>query len=1279
MLRFFTRFLVGFLLISGQAMAQSFTIHGPLIADGGICTPLDTASFTATIDINFYQNQTWYMDFDFGDGSVDTFAFVTTNVHGTYIFRGSHVYQNAGTYPVKVYARDNANNIRDSILSTVTIGNCQKASGTVYHDYVQNCTRDVGEAPLASQYYRFYRGGVLEHAYLDEAGRFKIPVYTGDTLIPQYGMIYSFSTFATPCGVATFPPITGAVNDYEITLRPMGESYMLTYFCPNTDTMVCSNGGGYVYMPFGIAATSNWYIRMDYGDGHMYGPNQFYTGYPDQSHTYYTPGIYTAKVHLYDKNHYGPVMTMEKTLNVTACHPVKVDIYSDNNNNCQVDSAEFHYDMNIGAGMELYSVMRNGNNSYAQNTDGSITTYIWPGDTVYRAVSLPHYYAASPADYVFANIPATACGPEYITEAIDSTAFSFAGKIKITDKSVLNSGYCVGDTLFINVTAVSLGIVQGTPFRLRCIYSNGSIDTINHVPPVVDTFSLSFTKYILTPGQLDYTIILETANGTIADTVYGSHAGNNCATVKLRTYYDENKNCIKDTNESYQTNYSVLSSGSVWTNSVFLDSITMRLYVPVGGMLNAVYLAGSSPLGGGFYSRPYTTPFCSWPAFTADTASFEVPLVDTFNVQNANLVNFISIFTELPGIPNCDSVFRPLMKADIYGNRNAAKPPLFIYNNGNSDVDTGILITPVDNYLEESMPQRATAPNTIYPYGSYVPGFTVWNADSQIVYQYTHSQSLQVIHCETPKARLFIDLNANCVKNPADPALSGISVVATVNGQTINTITDNNGNVFFNAPNGSLVTITVPQTLNSGQGLSTACVSGPTLSYTFTPGSAVNNFPYSCAAASNDYSILAGHNYWAAGTTDTIYLYPQHTGCSAGTAVLSLVLDPGLNFVSASRPGVLISGQTLSWNIANMAALGAAPVKVAVNLNGTVTGGSLCNTAALIPGVPDANPANNTFVLCDSISGVVPSLLKTGIADSIYAQPGQPVVYTIHFQNTTAAPVLQVTVVDTISPLLDINSLTILSASHSYINTVLNNNVLKFTFPSILLQPGSTGMIRFALNASGMLTPGTAITNQAAVMYNYQPFTFTNIAMAFNTPGVPLQSGLKDISAVNAAAVNVIDWLMADVAAGSYFELEKSSEGKTFRYLATIPGREHTTTYRYKDTGPFEGLSFYRLKMMSMDGRFSYSPVVSAIWNKKENFGIYAYPNPTQHSLRLKISGNMGNDPVVVISDLGGKQLARIVPGSEEVLVDMSRWANGVYLVRYTDAVHNQTIKITKE
>lgn len=1263
-------------------MAQSFSINAPLIADGGICTPGDTTSFTATININSYQNQTWYMDFHFGDGAVDTFAFVTNNVNGTYIFRGSHIYSVAGTYPVKVYARDNANVIRDSILSTVTIGNCQKASGMVYHDYIQNCTKEPGEAPLASRYYRFYRNGALNQVYLDERGRFKIPVYTGDTIVPQSGMIDYFSTYATPCGGATFPPITGAVNNYEIALRPMGgDSYQLTSFCDGVDTMICI-GTGFVTMPFSFATNNKWYVRVDYGNGYFptnyYSIINVYNGGSSRGTSYNTPGIYTAKIHLYDQYQYGPVMTLEKTFSVSNCHPVHVKVYGDQNNNCQVDSTEYRYNMNNGA-MRLYSVMRNGDNSFVQNPDGSIKVFIWPGDTVYRPDSMYYYNQGPPGGYSFNDIRATGCGPAFLTDAIDSAAFAFRGKIRTIYKHAYVSGSCIGDTAFFEGYIAATGFAPGSTLRLRCIYSDGKTDTFNYTPPFTDTMTYNISKYITTTDSLNYALILETEDGLVADTVSGKLTLGNCTHVKIRTYYDKNRNCIKDSNEDYLAHFTA-KDGAYWTPTELLDSITMRMQVGVGDTLRSVTLAANSAVGRGIYTLEYTHPICPWPAFTADTATFDVPLVDTIMVQNGKLVNRLPNGTEIANIASCDSIFRPVMSGMVYGNRNAANRFYLVYHNGLGATDTAVMLAG-DDYLYTSIYYRASAPNTTYAYGTYVPGYELRRTNDSLVFQYLHTPALQVTHnCETPKARLFIDLDPNCVKNPVDPALSNIAVAVTVNGVPVNTVTDNNGNVYFNAASGSLVSITVPQTLATGQVLSPACVLGNTLNYTYTAGSATLNFPYRCGGTAADYGILAGHNYWTPGLADTIYLYPQYTGCGSGSGILSLQLDPALSFVTSSRPGWQISGHTVSWNIANLSLLPSTPVKVAVNLSGGVpAGGNLCNTASLQPATPDANPANNVFILCDTVFGTPQTLLKTGISDSIYAQPGQPVVYTIQFQNTTAATAQQVIVLDTISPLLNINSLSVLYASAAYNTILLNNNVLKFTFPNIQLAPGGNGLIQFALNAAGSLTPGTIITNRASVAYNYQAPVFTNMAMAAFTPPVPLQSGLKNIRAIHAAGANIIDWTMGAVQDGSYFELEKSSDGTTFAYLGRVAGDKQRTTYRYIDNEPFKGVNFYRLKIADIDGRISYSPVVTASWNPAGDFRLHAYPNPARHSVTVTINGVAGNNAEATVSDLGGRVLARVPFTQGEATINMEQWANGVYLLRYTDALRTQTLKISKE
>lgn len=83
--------------------------------------------------------------------------------------------------------------------------------------------------------------------------------------------------------------------------------------------------------------------------------------------------------------------------------------------------------------------------------------------------------------------------------------------------------------------------------------------------------------------------------------------------------------------------------------------------------------------------------------------------------------------------------------------------------------------------------------------------------------------------------------------------------------------------------------------------------------------------------------------------------------------------------------------------------------------------------------------------------------------------------------------------------------------------------------------------------------------------------------------------------------------------------------------------------------------------------------------NAENGFGINAYPNPVSGALTVEIQGGLVNEGMIQIMDVTGKLLKVILATGTTVSIDMSGLSSGLYLVRYSDAAHSQTIKINKQ
>lgn len=180
-----------------------------------------------------------------------------------------------------------------------------------------------------------------------------------------------------------------------------------------------------------------------------------------------------------------------------------------------------------------------------------------------------------------------------------------------------------------------------------------------------------------------------------------------------------------------------------------------------------------------------------------------------------------------------------------------------------------------------------------------------------------------------------------------------------------------------------------------------------------------------------------------------------------------------------------------------------------------------------------------------------------------------------------------------------------------------------------------------------------------------------------NSGNAPLPIDLKNIIAENKGNYNVVSWSIAHCDEGDYFELEHSADGKKFDKISSIDTKPSLKDYVYEDKLPNAGINYYRLKLLSADGKFAYSKVVNATVDSKNIFMLQATPNPVKSILSIRTNGNNGN---IIISDITGKIIKTVKVNSSELKMDMSNFSAGTYFLKYMDnAGHQQVLKVVKE
>lgn len=79
------------------------------------------------------------------------------------------------------------------------------------------------------------------------------------------------------------------------------------------------------------------------------------------------------------------------------------------------------------------------------------------------------------------------------------------------------------------------------------------------------------------------------------------------------------------------------------------------------------------------------------------------------------------------------------------------------------------------------------------------------------------------------------------------------------------------------------------------------------------------------------------------------------------------------------------------------------------------------------------------------------------------------------------------------------------------------------------------------------------------------------------------------------------------------------------------------------------------------------------------DFSITTFPNPVKEMFTIRINGAISETGYIGLMDISGKMLKTIVADATTLNISTSDMPAGVYLVRYTDAKHTQTIRISKQ
>ena len=161
-----------------------------------------------------------------------------------------------------------------------------------------------------------------------------------------------------------------------------------------------------------------------------------------------------------------------------------------------------------------------------------------------------------------------------------------------------------------------------------------------------------------------------------------------------------------------------------------------------------------------------------------------------------------------------------------------------------------------------------------------------------------------------------------------------------------------------------------------------------------------------------------------------------------------------------------------------------------------------------------------------------------------------------------------------------------------------------------------------------------------------------------------------------------LSWATSKEVNTSYFDVEKSAGPQPFIPFQEIPAGDNNYTvlhYFATDPSPFSPDSYYRLKMVDLDGRFNYSPVVHISSQPQDE--VMIYPNPASSFVWLKTTSAKSKIYQIGIISMEGKKLGvqsvNLDAGSHETYITLPCKSRQLLFIVLTDeSGYRQTLKI---
>lgn len=459
------------------------------------------------------------------------------------------------------------------------------------------------------------------------------------------------------------------------------------------------------------------------------------------------------------------------------------------------------------------------------------------------------------------------------------------------------------------------------------------------------------------------------------------------------------------------------------------------------------------------------------------------------------------------------------------------------------------------------------------------------------------------------------------------------------------------------------------------------------------------------------------------GFSSHIWVEAFNLSCTPYSGEFVLVLDPMVQFQSASIPPDTVIGDSLIWNVVDISfTSGSFQSRVSITTDvQTELGENLCFTPDIsqqTQTIPTKSSAPNfCFPVVGSYDPNDKQAFPQGNCEENFVRRDERLTYTIRFQNTGTADAIHVFILDTLDTNLDLDAIQVLGMSHEpMITEILPDRVLKFRFDNIHLPDSNTnealshGYVTYEIRPLAGIVDGTRVENKAAIYFDFNDPVITNSIFHTLVDTLPevdtteLQITTCDSYTLNnrqySKTGTYFQHLVGSSTCDSVVKLslkilpDTTINTDVFLSHARLSAVAQKGTYQWIDCDdankPIDGANS-RIFEPSSNGNYavvidngictatSACVNVTRVGVDKELRKLLKYhPNPTSNAINIEL-GQRFEKISVKITNMLGKVLESQDVGQREQLTVTLPEMPGVYFVRLSLDGRSTVLKVLKE